>query len=378
MSGALVAGMLAVALLPAVLALGNARHYARARPRAAGDRPAPVSVLVPARNEQERIAATVRSVLRSEGVELELLVLDDASEDDTAGAAAAAAAGDARLRILRGEGPASGWNGKQFACSRLAAKARHSHLLFLDADVQVQPDAIARLVHELERREVDLLSGVPRQRTGTWLEHAVVPLIHFVLLGFLPMARMRRSGSPAYAAGCGQLMLARRQAYEQAGGHAAIRASRHDGLTLPRAFRASGRRTDLVDATDLAECRMYEGAVSVWRGFGKNAVEGMATPAAILPWTLLLLGGQVAPWVALAAIDAGALSMPALPVALAALSGTVTRTWMARRYGHQGLGVLLHPLGVVVLVAIQWWALANRALGRQVAWRGRLDAGVTS
>lgn len=368
--------LLALASLPALLALGNVRRYRRAVPLGT-DVPPPVSVLVPARNEADRIAATVQSVLASRSIELELLVLDDASDDDTAAVARAVADGDARLTVVRGDGVVPGWNGKQMACSRLAAAARHSHLLFLDADVVVSPDAIARLVRELERRNVDLLSGVPQQRTGTWLEHAVVPLIHFVLLGFLPLERMRRSGSPAYAAGCGQLMLVRSAAYERAGGHAAIRSSRHDGLKLPRAFRAAGLRTDLVDATDLASCRMYEGARAVWRGFAKNADEGMATPASIVPWTILLLGGQVAPWMALVAVLAGVVSVPLLPLLLASLAGPLTRAWMAVRYQQHPLGVLLHPVGVATLVAIQWWALANAARGRTVPWRGRLGAGVT-
>jgi hypothetical protein len=62
----------------------------------------------------------------------------------------------------------------------------------------------------------------------------VIPLIHFLLLSFLPLWRMRESRNPAYAAGCGQLFMARRSAYLKAGGHGAIRTSLHDGLTLPR------------------------------------------------------------------------------------------------------------------------------------------------
>ena len=112
---------------------------------------------------------------------------------------------------------------------------------------------------------------------------------------------MRRSRHPAYAAGCGQLFLARRSAYEAAGGHAAIQASLHDGITLPRAFRAAGFRTDLCDLTEIATCRMYQTAGDVWRGLAKNATEGWHRPRMILPATAILLGGQVLPLVLLAA-----------------------------------------------------------------------------
>ena len=94
------------------------------------------------------------------------------------------------------------------------------------------------------------MSGLPRQETGSWLERLVIPLAHFLLLGYLPMFAMRWFRHPAFGAGCGQLFLARKSAYQAAGGHDAIRSSRHDGLMLPRAFRRAGLRTDLCDATD--------------------------------------------------------------------------------------------------------------------------------
>ena len=215
---------------------------------------------------------------------------------------------------MRGQPLPAGWCGKQFACSLLARAARHPLLVFLDADVRLAPDGLARMAAFLEESKADLVSGIPLQETGTLVEKLVIPLNHFVLLGFLPLARMRRNRHPAYAAGCGQFFLARSNAYEAAGGHAAIRASLHDGITLPRAFRAAGFRTDLCDLTEIATCRMYRTAGDVWRGLAKNATEGLASPGLILPATAILLGGQVLPFVLLAAcgLAPSAGSMPCL------------------------------------------------------------------
>lgn len=362
----------ALAAIPAVLTLLNLGVYRRAP----GPAPAlgPVSVLIPARNEETRIGATLEALLRTRGVEIEVCVLDDASTDGTAEVVRRIAAVDSRVRLVRGEGPPEGWNGKQYACQRLSEHARHELLLFVDADVRMASEGIARLKRRLRTDQLDLLSGVPRQLTGSLAEAAVVPLIHFVLVGFLPMAAMRRSASPAYAAGCGQLMLVRRQAYQRAGGHASLRDSRHDGLKLPRAFRRAGLRTGLVDATDLATCRMYEGAAEVLRGFAKNADEGMATPRAILPWTVLLGGGQVLPWLMVPAVlGTGAVASAALPVALAATLGLATRALQAVRFRLPAAGVLLHPIGVATLLAVQWYSLGCRLCGRRIAWRGRAD-----
>jgi len=225
----------------------------------------------------------------------------------------------------------------------------------------------------LEQSGADLVSGIPRQRTGTLMEKLVVPLIHFVLLGFLPMPGVRWSRRAAFAAGCGQLFMARRRAYQEAGGHAAIRSSRHDGLTLPRAFRRAGLTTDLCDATEIAECRMYRNAGEVWRGFAKNAGEGMAAPAAIGPWTLLLGFGQVLPpLVLIAALLVGA-STAASHAGLACVLSWGTRLLLTVRFRQSWLGAALHPAGILIVLAIQWYAWWRALRGSPLGWKGRVQ-----
>ena len=289
---------LALALPPALIYLRNVYLY-RPPPLPVGPLP-PVSVLIPARNEARSIGPAVEAALASAGVELEVVVLDDHSEDGTADIVRAIGKRDGRVRVESAPPLPADWCGKQHACHVLAGLAAHPALVFVDADVRLAPDGLARCVAFLERSGADLVSGVPRQETGTFLERLLIPLIHFLLLGFLPLWLMRRSRRAGYAAGCGQLFAARRDAYQKAGGHAAIRASLHDGLTLPRAFRRAGLATDLFDATPVAACRMYRSAREVWFGLAKNAREGLAAPRLLVPSTLLLLGGQVLPFVLLA------------------------------------------------------------------------------
>ena len=145
------------------------------------------------------------------------MVLDDHSDDATADVVLAMMERDHRVRFLEGQPLPDGWCGKQFACSILSRAARHSLLVFLDADVRLAPDGLARITTYLEESRADLVSGIPRQETGTLVEKLVIPLIHFVLLGFLPLARMRRYRHPAYAAGCGQLFLAGARPTKQQG-----------------------------------------------------------------------------------------------------------------------------------------------------------------
>jgi hypothetical protein len=192
----------------------------------------------------------------------------------------------------------------------------------------------------------------------------LLPLMHFLLLGFLPMALMQRSTEPKFGAGCGQLLVARKTDYVRAGGHAAIRTSLHDGIKLPRAFRAAGIRTGLFDATAIASCRMYTNTREVWEGLAKNATEGMATAKALPVWTAILGLGQVLPPVLLV-VAPGLLSVSSVAASIG------LRLVLAWRLRQPIVSALLHPLGVAALLVVQWAALIRPALGVPATWRGR-------
>ncbi len=373
--------VLMFALIPARLVRANLRAY-RPPPEPvpdSGEAAPRVSVLIPARNEESSIGVAISAVLANRGVELEVLVLDDRSDDATAEVVGSIAQADARVRLIRGPELPPGWCGKQHACCVLAGQARFPLLVFLDADVRLAPEALARIAAFLEESGCDLASGFPRQETVGLLEKLVIPLMHFILLGFLPLERMRRSGDPTYAAGCGQLFVTTRAAYDRSGGHATIRRSLHDGIKLPRAYRLAGLHTDLFDATELAVCRMYRSAGEVWRGLAKNAGEALAAPRMIVPMTLILLGGQVVPFAILAAeltIGPSRWRSEVLFGAFAAAVASGYSRWaLAFRFGQSRLGALLHPVGIVVLVAIQWYAWARDISGRPSSWKGRLYRG---
>ena len=367
---------LVCAAVPSVLFLRNLRSFSPPQTSPASRNLPSVSVLIPARNEERNIAAALTSVLAGRGAELEVIVMDDHSTDRTAEIVREFARADSRVRLETAPPLPSGWCGKQHACAVLAERARNPLLVFMDADVCLEPFGLARMATFIFEREVALASGVPRQVTQTFWEKLLIPLIHFLLLGFLPLHRMRASTKPAYAAGCGQLFIARADAYHACGGHSAICASLHDGIKLPRVFREHGFKTDLFDATEVASCRMYASGREVFAGLAKNATEGLAAPARIIPITVLLALGQVVPFVLL--------FVPTLPpssqvlVAAACVCALGPRLHARKIFRQPTLGAILHPLGIVTLLGIQWFALFRKVFGRKPQWRGRSYGGAVA
>lgn len=381
---ALAAACLLCAITPFVLTLLNLAEYKPPPALVPSTPESQITVIIPARNEEDGIAACLAGVLHSSAISLQLIVVDDASTDRTAAIVESIAERDPRVHLLRSAALPAGWNGKQHACWQGAQAAVSPLLCFLDADVHLQPDALERCAAHMQSERAALISGFPRELTGTWLEKLLIPLIHFILLGLLPMRKLRTTTAPGFAAGCGQFLVLQRDAYIQSGGHAAIRNTMHDGLLLPRLLRQHGYPTRLCDLTALASCRMYRTAATTWNGLAKNATEGIAAPARIVPMTLLLGLGQVLPlpllWIAWMHTrfifpflgPPLRIGMPPVWTAFAAVMlGYIPRALNAFKYRSSWMSVLLHPLGVALLLVLQWYALVRKLLHRPATWKAR-------
>lgn len=378
---------LAISVLALVMTLWNLRVLGRA-PRSGAISGTPtsdgplVSLCIPARNEAANLEACVRGVLACEGSlraamsdvahggpVLEVLVYDDQSTDETPAILARLMQEDPRVRGVRVEALPDGWNGKQHACWRMAGDARGRWLGFTDADVRFSPEALASALRQAHRTDAALISGFPRQETGTLSEALIVPMIFFILFSYLPFVKMRRSNDPSASAGCGQFLLVRRDAYDAAGGHAAFKGSMHDGIKLPRNVRRAGFHSDLVDATDLLSCRMYRGWTQTWRGFAKNAYEGLGSVGLLVFLTVMHLVGHVLPWVAVVAL--AWFDGPWEIAAAACGVQIVQRVVIAQRLRTSMVGAILHPIGVVLMTCIQWHSWRLHVTGRR-SWRGRI------
>ncbi len=331
-----------------------------------------VSMLIPARNEESCIRSSVLAALDSRGVNIEMIVLDDHSDDKTGEIVRDLHAMDNRVRLETAPAcPPDGAANSSPVLSCLALLRTTFSALSIRT-CGCDPDGLARMVAFLRKSNASLVSGFPHQELGTFYEKLLLPLMHFLLLGFLPLDYMRKFRAPSLGAGCGQIFVAEKAAYLQAGGHGAIRASRHDGIKLPKAFRRIGLHTDLCDATDVADCRMYHSADEVFSGLLKNANEGIAAPVRIFVFTALLLLGHVVPelLVILTAYRQQFGQVFWLS-ACATILSLLTRVLAAYRFRQPWIEAFMHPWAILVFLALQWKARYRDLSGRPAVWKGR-------
>jgi chlorobactene glucosyltransferase len=357
-------------------AAGNTFHVT---PRSGEPIPAgvTVSVCIPARNEEGRVGLTVADVLAQDHPGLvEVIVLDDGSEDGTAAEIEAAAGGDPRVRRLLGSGPPPGWKGKQAAVWRAQQEASGEWLLFVDADVRLHPRALTVALGEARRREAVMVSWLGQLSTRTFWEHVLMPFIGDLIVLFTKPKWVNDPSRDDCLAN-GQFILIRRDAYDAVGGHEAVKDSVIDDVSLARAVKfhapAGSLRYVLLTSTGLMQVRMYEDLRGIWDGWTKNFfAAGKSSVAAMLFLAAYLLWAGVLPWVALpVALGAGAHETAAWAGAAVGLT-LVYRAAMLRVMPHPAWAVLLHPVASLLTAGIVLDSmLRGIGLRRPVKWKGR-------
>ncbi|HEX6797975.1 MAG TPA: glycosyltransferase [Ktedonobacterales bacterium] len=338
------------------------------------DRPL-VSILIPARNEARAIARCVESLARQDYPRCEVLVLDDHSTDQTAAIVAELAARYPRVRLLRGEPLPPGWHGKAFACAQLARAARGGWLLFADADTVHAPHCVSTALAVARRRRAALLTLIPRMIAGSFGEALLLPTTLLTFAGVLPLGLVTTLPSPLVAGAFGPFMLFRRDAYEQLGGHEAVRADIVEDMQLSRLVKRGGGRVVWIDGTDLVSTRLYYGLAEAWQGFAKSAfaatnysLPGLLVGAPLCAAFLFAPYGFVA--AALVGGHVGSVALFWLPLCqiAAILASYALLLW---RFRLPLVMVAFHAATVAAIILFTLYSAYQATLGGGVTWKGR-------
>lgn len=317
-----------------------------------------VSILVPMRNEADNVTGVITGLLaQTELAEREIIVLNDHSTDHTA-----TLLDSYPISVLTGKNLPSGWLGKNFACYQLSQAAQGDFLVFVDADVRLTPTAVSAAIGEMERLNWDFASPYPRQIARTFLEVLIQPLLQWSWFATVPLRIAEKFHVSSMAVANGQFFIIRKTAYAKVGGHSAIKSDVLDDIALARTLLKSGFRGGVMEASDIASCRMYDNArdlingyrKSLWRAFGSiwgSALAiGFLAISALAPWWFAF-HGELIGW-----IGAGA--------------GVLSRAIVAIRTRSRWHLALLHPLAIASLIALILWSWWGKVRGT-LTWRER-------
>ena len=329
-------------------------------PRRDQSRP-PVTIVVPARNEADRIPLLLASLAAQSIPADQVVVVDDDSSDDTA----ALAAGFAGVEVISSPPLPEGWAGKPWACTAGVSAARNEILVFLDADVELAPEGLDALVTSWDEHG-GLLSVQPRHQIHGAIESLSLPfnVVSMMGLGIGSLIPPRREWGAA-----GPCLVTSRSDYDCVGGHGAVAGEVAEDLALAEQYGAAGLPVTCFGGGDVVRFRMYRNLRGMVEGWSKNLATGARrTPAvrsvavglwltALLTMVLHLVDGSAGgnTWVWAATYGAGAIQFTAL----------------GRRVGRFGPAGLLWPALLVFFVSVFALSAVRTVVFRQVRWSGR-------
>lgn len=247
-----------------------------------------VSICIPARNEEAVIDRCVKSALKQDYENFEVLVLDDNSTDGTTKILEQFSGIIASLTHLKGAPKPDDWLGKPWACHQLSEQAKGEILIFIDADVWLEPKAVPNTVESL--RNFDAITVWPQQKLVSFWEQMILPLIYFALLTLLPTKYVERTPrwlppflkltlDPKFVAGCGQFFAFNKKPYNSINGHQGVRTKVVEDMELARNLKNNSHSLKMFHGLDTVNCRMYTNHSDIWKGFQKNFLAGFGNLA---------------------------------------------------------------------------------------------------
>ena len=227
-----------------------------------------VSVLIPARNEEVNIKRCLYSLIDQSYKNLEIIVLDDDSDDQTYNIVKDISKNFSSIKLIKGERKLNGWTGKNWACHQLSKFAKGDFLLFIDADTKLQKNTISETVSEMNNNDVDLISLFPNRITNTAIDKIISVTIGWFIFSCLPIIFSNKN--PMFSSAFGQFLLFRKGAYFSIGGHESIKDKILDDFELGRLITMRGYNLNVFDGTERISTFSYSTEKEALEGLSKS------------------------------------------------------------------------------------------------------------
>ncbi len=324
-----------------------------------------VSVIIPARNEEENIARVVESLAEQKEL-VEIIVVNDQSTDRTAEILGDLKARIPHLRTLEIDSLPEGWVGKNYALWRGSEQAQGEWLLFTDADAVHLPDSTQKAMAIAAEMGAQLVSFSPEQETKTWWERALIPFVFARLAERFRYRQINDPRSPAAAAN-GQYILITRELYQSIGGHRAVSGEVLEDVALAYRAKAAGHRIYFGPGAGIVRARMYTSFGSMWQGWVKNLYPLMGGSPGCVAWEIF----TVFPVIPVVMMTLGVLHWVFLAAGLTLLVGRHIRYAVALRSNQNNLQGIQYYVPAVIMYCAALLASWRRYSKGSVVWKGR-------
>ena len=325
-----------------------------------------VAILIPMRDEEQNVNQVLDAAFASDSLDsFQIYALDDSSSDATLTRRGKRASDSTKLTIINGKPLVSGWLGKPYACQQLADLAiteGADFLVFLDADTDISPRAVAASIHTMRRLGWDFISPHPREIAHSPLARLIQPLMQWSWFASVPVRLGISLKVPSMAIANGQFFIVSRSAYLHIGGHDAAKNQVLEDLEIARTLVRAGCKGGVAVAASVVECQMYETDQELRRGYSKSLWRAFGSSAGATIAIMLLLGTQTLPF--LIALTGSLIAWKIYAI------NALTHLIVAIKTRSHPINAFAHPFAIVLLVAMIVESFVKRARG-ELRWKDR-------
>ena len=337
-----------------------------------------VSVLIPARDEEQNIENCVNSLLEQDYQNYEILIIDDNSEDKTYEIIQRLAKQNKRISIYRGKPLPADWYGKPFALEQLVPKAKGEILLFTDADTIHRSTSVSWAVTNIKNTGADFISGYVGQILKSFGERVTVPVMFFLTGFIIPMFLNEIVKLGYFSAAVGQYIAVKKDVFLKIGGYTAVKSKTSEDIYMARYVKECGYKTEFLDITNQVYCRMYEGYWAGIQGIGKNIYDFLGKkPPALFSIAFLIFCFFFLPFpVLVCSIPLSFLGVVSNPFMLHLVIVHIlfTLTWFVMFMGRRisWYNALVWPILYFNLLFMVLWSFYRTVSGKGFIWKHRV------
>ena len=340
------------------------RKFPKLLPASDGERETPsISVIIPARNEAMTLPLLLTDLRQQKELAFEILCVDDDSEDATA-----TVARDFGAKVIKASGKPKGWLGKAWACFMGARAAQGDLLLFLDADVRLGENALARLV-QTQQTLGGTISVQPKHLAEKPYEQLSL-IFNLVQIGANGAAMIKPPKIGLY----GPVILMERADYWRVGGHEAVAGDIVEDVALGLKLKEVGLDYKTFIGDDDVTFRMYpDGFRALIQGWTKNFASGAAkAPLHLLILTILWISSMLSVPIQLIDFGLGGNSTYFLIYLILYCVWMAIIWFLAQKVGRfQPWIIMLYPISLILFVMVFIVSLFKKIFGMKVTWKGR-------
>ena len=354
-----------------LLSASNAIFFKLSRRKARIMKGPMISVLIPARNEEERICPTLDGLLKQDYLNYEIIIIDDNSTDGTWDILKSYSLKNDLISIYKGKSLPEGWKGKPFAMTQVAEKAKGDLFVFMDADIIPSRDFLSWVADRMHRHKADSMSAYARHRARSVREYIFFPLMYMVNMTFLPFWMIKFTKLSLFSHAIGQLMVFRREAYEGVGGFSVVFDKILEDIQMGRAMKSAGYRHVFLDARKVLAGNMYDSWQHTVSGLKRSIYE--------------YFDKKVHPLIILSFFIFAFLVLPGFLIPISLIGGWKQTSWIIA--GNLGIFLgwaitvydrrlpwyvpFFYPIQFLFLLVVAWISYIDDITGHGYDWKGR-------